>query len=221
MARALCSRSSVEAGKENLKIKGEKESYILFANGKVVSPAPSKITPEEREFVAAGASMHMTSMKDLNSAEMETVKVSRIPILVVTAHGEVQTHEEATVYVKELDKFLTVKVLEDTPVVLSLGKLCEDHGYSYEWTVVKNHVSSKKVRGYNAIRKTTSQSWSQGYRRLLLRQARLVEHLQHQYRRKVLGQNLFQHQLDVRVQMTKDDRQIPKPNFYLDHDQER
>ena len=48
MARALCSRSSVEAGKENLKIKGEKESYILLANGKVVSPAPSKITLEER-----------------------------------------------------------------------------------------------------------------------------------------------------------------------------
>ena len=123
--------------------------------------------------------------------------------------------------IKELDKFLTVKVLEDTPVVLSLRKLCEDHGYSYEWAVVKNHVSSKKVRGYNAIRKTTSQSSSQGYRRLLLRQARLVEHLQHQYRRKVLGQNLFQHQLDVRVQMTKDDRQIPKPKFYLDYDQER
>ena len=43
MARALCSRSSVEAGKENLKINGEKESYILLADGKVVSTAPSKI----------------------------------------------------------------------------------------------------------------------------------------------------------------------------------
>ena len=37
-------------------------------------------------------------------------------------------------YVKELDTFVTVKLLEDTPVVLSLGKLCEDHGYSYHWT---------------------------------------------------------------------------------------
>ena len=44
-----------------------------------------------------------------------------------------QTHEEATVYVKELDMFLTMKVLEDTPAVLSLGKLCDEHGYSYEW----------------------------------------------------------------------------------------
>ena len=88
--------------------------------------------------------MHMISRKDLNSAEMETVKVSRIPILVVTTHGEVQTHEEAIVYVKELDNFLTVKVLEDTPVVLSLGKLCEDHGYSYEWALVKTMSHQKK-----------------------------------------------------------------------------
>ena len=50
------------------------------------------------------------------------------------ANGEVQTHEEATVYVKELDIFLIMKVLENTPaVVLSLGKLCDENGYSYEW----------------------------------------------------------------------------------------
>ena len=29
---------------------------------------------------------------------------------------------------------MTAKLLEDTPAVLSLGKLCEDHGYSYERT---------------------------------------------------------------------------------------
>ena len=36
-------------------------------------------------------------------------------------------------YVKELDIFLTVKVLENTPAVLSLGTLCDENGYSYEW----------------------------------------------------------------------------------------
>ena len=29
--------------------------------------------------------------------------------------------------------FLTVKVLDNTPAVLSLGKLCDENGYSYEW----------------------------------------------------------------------------------------
>ena len=77
--------------------------------------------------------MHMISKKDLNSAEMDTLTTSRSPTTVLTANGEVQTHEEAAVYVRELDIFLTMKVLEDTPAVSTLGKLCDEHGYSYEW----------------------------------------------------------------------------------------
>ena len=96
--------------------------------------------------VDSGASMHMISTKDLNSAELETVTTSRCPTAVITANGEVQTHEEATVYVRELDIFLTVKIFEDTPALLSIGKLCEDHRYSYEWAngqkpcLIKNGV---------------------------------------------------------------------------------
>ena len=53
---------------------------------------------EEREFVVdSGANMHMVSRKDLNKADMETVRISRNPTTVVTANGEVQTREEATV----------------------------------------------------------------------------------------------------------------------------
>ena len=36
-------------------------------------------------------------------------------------------------YVKEFDIFLTMKVLKNTPGVLSLGKLCDENGYSCEW----------------------------------------------------------------------------------------
>ena len=77
--------------------------------------------------------MHMISIKDLSKAEMDTLTKSCSPTIVITANGEVQTHEEAIVYVKELDIFLTMKVLENTPAVLSLGKLCDENGYSYEW----------------------------------------------------------------------------------------
>ena len=66
--------------------------------------------------------MHMISKKDLNSADMDSLMKSCSPATVITANGEVQTHEEATVYVKELEIFLTMKVLENTPAVLSLGK---------------------------------------------------------------------------------------------------
>ena len=55
------------------------------------------------------------------------------PTIVTTANGEVQTHEEATVYVKELDIFLTMKVLENTPAVFPFGKLWDENGYSNEW----------------------------------------------------------------------------------------
>ena len=77
--------------------------------------------------------MHMISKKDINSAEMDTLTKSCSPAIVIKANGEVQTHEEAIVHVTELDVFLTVKVLENTPAVLSLGKLCDENGYSNEW----------------------------------------------------------------------------------------
>ena len=67
---------------------------------------------------------------------MDTLTKSCSPTTVTTANGEVQTHEEATVYVEELDIILAVKVLEDTPAELSVGKLCDEHRYSYEWITI-------------------------------------------------------------------------------------
>ena len=91
--------------------------------------------------------MHMISKKDLSKAEMNTLTKSCSPTIVITANGEVQTHEEATVYVKELDIFLTMKVLENMPAVLSLGKLCDENGYSYEWiNGQKPHLIKNGIR---------------------------------------------------------------------------
>ena len=113
---------------------GGTQNNILLTFGELGLPSPSTIKPEEREFVVdSGASMHMISKKDLYCAELETVTTSRSPMTVITANGEVQTNAEATVYVREFDIFLTMKLLEDTPAVLSLGKLCDEHGHSYDW----------------------------------------------------------------------------------------
>ena len=96
--------------------------------------------------VDSGASMRMLSRKDLESAEKDTIRVPRTPAMVVTANGEVPTNEEATVYVYDLDLFVTVQLLEDTPTVLSLGKLSEYHGYSCEWsTGQKPHRCSRMI----------------------------------------------------------------------------
>ena len=42
---------------------------------------------------------------------------------------------------------MTVMLLEDTPAVLSLGKLCEDHGHTYHWSSgQKPHLTKKGKR---------------------------------------------------------------------------
>ena len=107
--------------------------------------------------------MHTISKKDLDDAEMDTLtKKSCSPTIVITASGQVQTHEEAIVYVKELDIFLTMKVLENTLAELSLGKLCNENGYSYEWVNGQEpHLIRKKGFEYSAIRRTSFLSWFQ------------------------------------------------------------
>ena len=119
--------------KSVLKLKEHQRATFFSPSENRCLPA-STLKLEEREFVVdSGASMHMISKKDLSNAEMDTLTKSCSPTIVITANGEVQTHEEAIVFVKELDIFLTMKVLDNTPAVLSLGKLCDENGYSYEW----------------------------------------------------------------------------------------
>ena len=121
--------------------------------------------------------MHTVSKKDLNKSELETVRVPKNPTVVLTVNCEVLTKEEATVYVRELDLLVTVMLLEDTPAVLLLGKLCEDHGGNYlpldQWSVTTSHQQKQKIS--NATRRTTYHSLSLVYRQAL--QAHLHQHL--------------------------------------------
>ena len=90
--------------KNFLELKEKNKTAFFSPSKNWCLPAPSALEPEEREFVIdSGASMHMISKKDLNVAELETVTTSRSATTVITANGEVQTNEEAIVYVKELD----------------------------------------------------------------------------------------------------------------------
>ena len=145
MARARCPRSSVEAGQ--IYLEGENKAAFLspWENRRLLA---SNLQLEERDFVVdSGASMHMISKKDSSDAEMDTLTKSCSPTIVITANGEVQTHEEAIVYVKELDMFLTMEVLKNTPAVLSHGKLFDENGYSHEWIKVqKPHLIKKGIR---------------------------------------------------------------------------
>ena len=125
-----CARSKAwNLAKNIYKLTGKKKEATFFSPAKWILPSASAREPDEREFaVDSGARLHMVSEIDLNSAELETMRTSRSPTTVMTVNGEVQTREEATVHVKELDLFVKVMLLEETPAVFTLGKLCEDHG---------------------------------------------------------------------------------------------
>ena len=55
------------------------------------------------------------------------------PIPITTANGEVKIHAQVYVYVKELGIFVWAYVLDCECSVLSLGMLCDDEGFTYQW----------------------------------------------------------------------------------------
>ena len=71
------------------KLKETDEATFFSPTNEWCLPAPSVIKLKEREFVVDSAA----SRKDLNSAELETVKVSKGPTTVVTANGEAQKRQ--------------------------------------------------------------------------------------------------------------------------------
>ena len=169
MARARCPRSSVEAGKNVFKLK-EHERAAFFSSPENRCLPASTLKPEEREFVVdSGASMHMISKKDLSKAEMDTLTKSCSPTIVITANGEVKTQEEAIVYVKELDIFLTMKVRSESFAMKT--------GIPTNGSMVKNHISLRTEFGLFATQRTSFLLWFQACQVLPLDLHQLQGHL--------------------------------------------
>ena len=75
----------------------------------------------------------------LSSDEVDTLRRSRNLVTVVTANGEVQTNEEAQVYVHDLDLFVTVQLLDNTPAVLSLKSFAKNTDIHMSGLSVDSH----------------------------------------------------------------------------------
>ena len=89
---------------------------------------------EDREFIVdCGASLHMMSKNELASGEKDTIIKSTEPTVIMTVNGKAESTEEAVVHVHDMDVFVTMMLLEDSPAVISLGVECEEMGFSYEW----------------------------------------------------------------------------------------
>ena len=91
-------------------------------------------------YVDSGASRHMMSKNDeLTSGENDTIERSKEPTVNTTANGKAESTEEATVYVNDLNVFVVMMLLKDSPEVLSSGLLCEEKGCSYVWKMERLH----------------------------------------------------------------------------------
>ena len=96
----------------------------------------------------SGASMHMISKKDLSEAEMDTLTKSCSPTIVITANGEVQTHEEAIVYVKEVGYILDNESPRRTRQQYYRSEsFAMKTGVPTNGSMVKNHISLKTEFG--------------------------------------------------------------------------
>ena len=76
------------------KLKADDKATFFSPAEQLVLPSASARKPDERVFVVdSGATMHMVSEKDLNSAELETMRTSRSPTTVMAANGQVRTNK--------------------------------------------------------------------------------------------------------------------------------
>ena len=89
---------------------------------------------QRRMFIIdSGASNHIVSIENLTPPEKESIRPIAEPFAVETANGAVTIESEVDIYVRELDVHITAHLLQDTPTLLSLGKLVKEHGFFYIW----------------------------------------------------------------------------------------
>ena len=149
-------------GKSVLKLKEHERATFFTPSENRCLPA-STLKPEEREFVVgSGASMHMISNNDLSDAEMDTLTKSCSPTIVITANNEVQTHEEATVYVKELGIFSR----KHASSIVAWKALRWKRVFLWMDQRSKTTSHFKTGFGYSATRRTSFLSWFQACQRV-------------------------------------------------------
>ena len=91
----------------------ENDKATFFSFAKWVLPCASARESVERERESLQLIQERVCIwsvrKTFNSAELQTMRTSRSPTM---ANGEVRTNKEATIYVKQLDLFVKVMLLE-------------------------------------------------------------------------------------------------------------
>ena len=69
----------------------------------------------------------------LTPEEQETIQTPKGSVSYFDSEPLTRLKKQQNIYVNDLDMAFQVQLLKESPAVLSLGKLCEENGYSYLW----------------------------------------------------------------------------------------
>ena len=90
-----------------------------------VSPA----APAREFIVDSGACLLCVQRSNLSNAELQTLKTTQ-SIVLQTANGMVDANQVVQIYVHELKFKLWALILDNTPCLLSMGRLCRQQGFT-------------------------------------------------------------------------------------------
>ena len=75
----------------------------------------------------------MLGQSSLLPFERKTIRTADATRNIQTANGVIEVRKEANVFVEDLNIWIWAMLVVDSPAVISLGVLCQEHGFSYVW----------------------------------------------------------------------------------------
>ena len=115
-------------GKPNAK-KTEQDMETANAKEKAKQAISSRSLREY--LVDSGAAFHIICKHLLTKEELRTVRKLDEEAMLQTANGIIIASHQAKVHVVELDLSLWAIILKDSPCLISMGKLCREHGFTF------------------------------------------------------------------------------------------
>ena len=138
---------------EARRVEAWKTAQIYLQNRSNTS-RPTFSAEDRACIIDSGAPLHMMGRTSLTREEMTTVKKASVACVSMIANGTVEANHDPAVYMMDLDIFVCVKLVEDSPAVPSLGMSGETVGQSGRTHVIVTMRSHIRM----SIGKTTSQS---------------------------------------------------------------
>ena len=87
--------------------------------------------------VDTGASEDIISKKDLSPSELQTVRKADYAFDFQIANDLTYSDTIVDIYIQDLDLYVAAWVFEDSPPLVSVGKLVEDYDAKFSWSLAE------------------------------------------------------------------------------------